>query len=192
MKVVVVFHSVCGNTYLVAKAFQEELTSAGHEVGLCRVADPDWAEKPDVPEAARAVLGAMRKVPEAKPQDLLDADIVIMGSPTYFGNVTAELKAFMDATGGLWFQGKLVGKKLFAYASAGNAEGGGDLCLQTIHTYGKYMGMLSVPLPVSALPGENVPALGIIQYSNGKYAEVLDGKTARAVKNCCVFLSKIL
>jgi NAD(P)H dehydrogenase (quinone) len=189
MKVAIVFHSVCGNSYLVAKAFRDGLASVGHQVGLFRVADPDWAEKPDVPDAAKAVLSAMRRVPEAKPEDLLDADLVIMGSPTYFGNVTAEMKTFMDATGGLWFQGKLVGKKLFPYASAGNTEGGGDLCLQAIHTYGKYMGMLGVPLPVGTLPGDNICALGVIQYSNGKYAEVLDEKTARVVKNCCTFLS---
>lgn len=192
MKVAVVFHSVCGNAYLVAKAFTDGLAAIGQETAMFRVADPDWSAKPDVPEGARVVLAAMMKVPEARPENLLSADLIIMGSPTYFGNVTAEMKAFMDATGGLWFQGKLVGKKLFAYASAGNAEGGGDLCLQAIHTYGKYMGMLSVPLPVSTLPGENTPALGIIQYSNGKYAEVLDERTARVVKSGCLYLTRLI
>ena len=163
MKAAIVFHSVCGNDYLVAKKFADALTASGVQIGLYRVADPGWVEKTDLSTVARENLYAMRTLPEATPQVLLEADLVVMGSPTYFGNVSAQMKAFMDATGGLWIKGKLAGKKFAAFTSAGNAEGGGDLCLQTLHTYGKYMGMLSVPLPVKTLPGENTPALGVIQ-----------------------------
>ena len=177
MKAVIVFHSVCGNDYLVAKAFYQALKARGVDTGLFRVFDASWVEKPDLSVKAKQVVQAMRSLPEAEPQVLLDADLVIMGSPTYFGNVSAQMKAFMDATGCFWVQGKLSGKKFAAFTSAGNAEGGGDLCLQALHTYGKYMGMLSVPLPVKTLPGENLPALGVIHYSNGKYGEELDGKT---------------
>ena len=154
---------------------------------MYRVADSDWVKRPDVPEPARAVLESMLKIPEAKPENLIGADLIILGSPTYFGNVSAEMKAFMDSTGGMWVQGQLVGKKLFAYTSAGNTEGGGDLCLQSIHNYGKYMGLHSVPLPRNILSGENVPALGIIHYSNGKYAESLDTRTEKIVQNCCIY-----
>lgn len=189
MKVVIIFHSVCGNCYLVARSFRENLAGSC-QVVICRVADSDWVRKPDVPEPAQAVLESMLTVPEARPQDLLDADLIILGSPTYFGNVSAEMKAFMDSTGGMWVQGQLAGKKLFAYTSAGNSEGGGDLCLQAIHNYGKYMGLLSMPLPRNILNGENVPALGIIHYSNGKYAESLDARTEKIVKNCCIYWTK--
>jgi NAD(P)H dehydrogenase (quinone) len=189
MRIVTVIHSVCGNTYLVAKAFQEEFLKAGREVSLLRVADPSWTEKPDLSDKAREVLSAMRALPEAKPVDLLSADMILMGSPTYFGNVSAQMKAFMDSTGGVWFKGQLVGKKFAAFASAGNTEGGGDLCLAALHTYAKYMGMFCAPLPVTTLPGENVNALGIIQYSNGKYAETLDPKTRRIVSAFVHFLA---
>jgi NAD(P)H dehydrogenase (quinone) len=191
MKAAIVFHSIYGNDYLMAREFASSLKSAGVDVGLYRVADPDWVEKPDVPERTREVLREMMNVPEAKPKVLEDADLVILGSPTYFGNVTAEMKAFMDSTGGLWFHGKLIGKKCAAFTSAGNAEGGGVLCLQAIHTYAMYMGLACLPVPVTLVPGENWPALGIIHYSNGKPGEALDTKTERAIRNYCAFLTKI-
>lgn len=191
MKVAIVFHSVCGNTYLMAKAFGEGMSSLGQDVRIYRVNDPDWALKAGTPEKAEEHLASMMKLPVATPEALLDVDFVILGSPTYFGNVTAEMKTFMDSTGGLWFHGKMIGKKCAAFASAGNTEGGGVLCLQAIHTYAKYMGMLAYPVPVTLVPGEGWPALGIIQYSNGKYAEHLDPKTERAIKNHCAFLSRM-
>jgi NAD(P)H dehydrogenase (quinone) len=190
MKAVVVFHSVYGNDYLMAQAFASGLRSAGCAVGVYRVPDPDWVEKPDISEKARGVLRDMMSVPEVKPKALEDADLVVLGSPTYFGNVTAEMKAFMDSTGELWFHGKLIGKKCAAFTSAGNTEGGGVLCLQAIHTYAMYMGMMCVPVPVTLVPKENWPALGLIHYSNGKQAEVLDEKTERAIKNYCSYLAK--
>ncbi|NLE64844.1 MAG: flavodoxin family protein [Elusimicrobia bacterium] len=191
MKVGIVFHSVCGNTYLMARAFEKALTDLGHSVILSRVADPAWVEKQDVPDGARVVLREMQEVSLASPDLLLDRDLVLMGSPTYFGNVSAQMKTFMDSTGGLWVRGKLIGKTSAAFVSAGNAEGGGDLCLQAIHTYARYMGMAVVPAPVSLVPGENWPALGVIQYSNGKYGETLDPKVARAITNFSAHLSRI-
>ncbi len=184
-KAVIVFHSVCGNDYLVALKFSESFMSLGFDVAFYRVSDQTWVEKPDLSDMAKGHVRAMRALPEATPGVLESADIIIMGSPTYFGNVSAPMKAFMDATGGLWFKGKLAGKKFVAFTSAGNPEGGGMLTLQALHTYGLYMGMHSVPLPVNTLPGENLPSLGVIHYSNGKYAEVLDEKTKRTIEAFC-------
>ena len=182
MKVRIVFHSVCGNTYLMARAFERVLTDCGSEVLLRRVADTDWVEKPDVPQNVRHILAEMRALPEAKPEDLLQADLVLMGSPVYFGNVSAELKAFIDSTGSLWFQGKMTGRKFAAFVSAGNAEGGGDLALQALHTYATYMGMLTVPLPIRLSSGKNTNAFGIIQYSDGKVTDVLDANTTGLIE----------
>ncbi len=190
MKIAIVFHSVCGNDHLVAKKFCDELQRLGAGASLYRVHDPSWKEMPDLSSAVRDNLRAMRALPEATPQALLDADLVIMGSPTYFGNVSAPMKTFMDSTGGLWVKGQLEGKMFAAFTSAGNPEGGGDLCLQALHTYAKYMGMLSVPLPVTAVAGVNTPALGVIHYSAGKYAEILDQGTARLISAFSSFLRR--
>ena len=185
MKVVIIFHSVCGNTFLMAKAFELALINSGHNVVLKRVIDADWIEKTDLPTAVSNLLRTINSIPEAKPEDLLNADIILMGGPVYFGNVSAELKAFMDSTGGLWFQGKLTGKKFAAFVSAGNSEGGGDLALRALHTYAAYMGMVSLPVSSRILPGENINALGVIQYSNGKYSTELDDKSTRLIEQWC-------
>lgn len=181
MNIVIVFHSVCGNTYQTAQAFERALTISGNQVILRRVDDHDWIEKPDITDDARLVLAEMQKVAVATPDDLIQADLILMGSPVYFGNVSAEIKAFMDSTGALWFQGKLTGKYFAAFVSAGNSEGGGDLALSAMHLYAKYMGMLGVPLPVTVMSGHNGSALGVIQYSNGKIAVNVDDKTNQLI-----------
>ncbi|MBF0618569.1 MAG: flavodoxin family protein [Candidatus Omnitrophica bacterium] len=188
MKVAIVIHSMSGNTYLMGRAFADELKQLGAEVALLRVVDQDWVEKEGLSDAARQNVSAFRALPEATAASLEAADLIVMGCPTYFGNVTGKIKVFMDTTGGLWFHAKLAGKKFAAFTSAGNTEGGGDLCLQAFHTYAKYMGMLVVPCPVRILPGENVNVLGVIQYSSGKPAEILDDKTARLIRNMAAFL----
>ena len=190
MRITVVVHSVCGNSYLIARGFADVFSAAGHDVLLRRVTDTDWVEKPELSQQARELLGKMRSLSEAVPEDLAGADLILMGCPVYFGNVTAEMKALMDATGGLWFQGKLTGRRFAAFVSAGNAEGGGDLALQALHTYARYMGMTSFSLPVNILPGENTNALGLIQYSGGKVAEKLDDRTSRVIERWAAHLTK--
>lgn len=191
MNIMIIFHSVCGNDYLVAKKFEEEFKVLGANVTLWRTADQGWVEKPGLTPEAQANVHAMRAVPIATGEAMLKADGIIMGSPTYFGNVSASMKAFMDSTGKIWHEGGLAGKKFAAFTSAGNTEGGADLCLQALHTYAKYMGMIAVPLPITVMPGEHTNALGILQYSQGKYAEALDPLTARAVKGFAAFFLRV-
>ncbi|MEI8013049.1 MAG: NAD(P)H-dependent oxidoreductase [Candidatus Omnitrophota bacterium] len=190
MNIAIIFHSVCGNNYLVARKFEEELKGLGASVVLLRTPDQGWTEKSGLAPDVQANLRAMRAVPIATGDAMLKADRVIMGSPTYFGNVSASMKAFMDSTGKIWVEGGLSGKKFAAFTSAGNTEGGGDLCLQALHTYAQYMGMLSVPMPVTVVP-EHTNALGIIHYSQGKYAEALDPLTSGMIKGFSSFLMKV-
>lgn len=190
MKCVIVHHSVCGNTYLLGNEFAKALRSLGHEVSFYRVADPDWVEKPDVSPEEKKILADMRALSEAKPDHLKDADVIIVGSPTYFGNVTAEMKTFMDSTGGLWIKGLLAGKRFAAFATAGNPEGGADLCLQAIVTWGLYMGMLPVPVPVPMCQGVSMTAAGVVHYSKGKYAANPDPALAGLVGRFAAHLTK--
>jgi NAD(P)H dehydrogenase (quinone) len=181
MKVTIVFHSVCGNDYLLAKKFQQAFTGNNHTAQLYRVRDEDWTEQADCPEPAKKVLAEMQTVAIAKPEHLLEADLIVMGSPTYFGNVSAEVKTFMDETSCYWFEAKLAGKKFMAFSSVGNPEGGGDLCLQALHTYAKYMGFCCISLPANILPGQTSNAYGVLHYSLGQYAQSLDDKTAQII-----------
>ena len=182
MRIAIIFHSVCANNYLVAKTFHESLKKKGQDVSLFRVADPDWIKQEDVPLAAKENLENMMNIPIATPEVMLESDLIIMGSPTYFGNVSAEMKAYMDSVAKYWIKAQLAGKKLAAFTSAGNPQGGGDLCLQAIHTFGMYMGMLCVSVPTTLIPDENIHPFGIIHYSYSKYGEKLDNKTQIAIE----------
>lgn len=181
MKVSVIFHSVCGNTYLMAKEFNKSFVNKNQDVSLCRVADSDWQKQVDVLPEAGEHLEEMMKLPVATPEIMFKSDLVIIGSPTYFGNVSGEMKAFMDSIAIYWFEAKLAGKKLAAFTSAGNPQGGGGLCLQAIHTFGQHMGMISIPVPVNLMPGADLSSYGIIHYSNATYVKSLDEKAVESI-----------
>ena len=182
MKATILFHSVCGNTYLMAKKFNQCLIDNGQNSELLRIQDDDWTTKDDWSDKTKEVMNEMSQEPQASPDLMLDSDLIIMGSPTYFGNVSGEMKTFMDSTAGHWIQAKLFGKKFAAFASAGNTEGGASFCLHALQTYAIYMGMLIVPVPTTLIPKTNVAAHGLIQYSNASYAEVLDDTTSLSIE----------
>ncbi|MCK5494256.1 MAG: NAD(P)H-dependent oxidoreductase [Candidatus Omnitrophica bacterium] len=182
MKISIIFHSVCANNYLMAKAFYECLKAKGQDVFLYRVADSDWTKQENMPPIAEGNLENMINLPVATPEAMLESGLIVMGSPTYFGNVSAEMKVYMDSVAKYWMKAELAGKRLVAFTSAGNPQGGGDLCLQAIQTFGMYMGMLCIPVPTTLIPGENIHPFGIIHYSYSKYGEELDNKTQTAIK----------
>jgi NAD(P)H dehydrogenase (quinone) len=190
MRIAIIFHSVCANNYLMARVFHESLKKRGQPVASFRVNDPDWVEKEDVPPAAKKNLAGMMSLPVATPEVMLESDLVIMGSPTYFGNVSGEMKVYMDSVARYWVKAQLAGKKFAAFTSVGNPQGGGDLCLQAIHTFGMYMGMLCMPVPTTLIPHDNIHPFGIMHYSYGKYGEELDHKTQAAIEAFAVQLIK--
>lgn len=167
IKISIIFHSVCGNTYLIAKSFHDCLKAQGKNVELYRIEDDDLEKWVTAFPVAREYFDEISKIPIAQPEVMLQSDHIILGSPTYFGNVSSEMKAYMDSASVFWIDGKLVGKKLTAFTSASNAEGGGDLCLQAINTFGQHMGMISIPIPANLLSNKSFPAYGFIHYSGG-------------------------
>ena len=182
MKISIIFHSVCANNYLIAKIFYKNLKTKDQNVSLYRVADSDWTKQENTPSIAKENLKNMMNLSIATPEVMLESDLVVMGSPTYFGNVSAEIKAYMDSAAKYWIKAELAGKKLVAFTSVGNPQGGGDLCLQAIQTFGMYMGMTCVPVPTTLIPNENIHPFGIVHYSYSKYGEELDNKTQTAIE----------
>lgn len=79
-------------------------------------------------------------------QDAEWADGIIFGTPTRFGNVSSELKAYVDSLGGLWFQGKLVGKTGSAFTSTSTVHGGNESTLLTMYNFMAHLGLIIVPL----------------------------------------------
>ena len=132
MKAAIVFHSICGNTYLMAKMFEEGFKAKGCDVSLLRVKDDQVSELSKENELAKENLADMLALPAAEVEDLLDKDIVVMGSPTYYGNVSAELKNLWIQLVAFGLRRNMLERKLGGFTSAGNSEGGGDHCLQAI------------------------------------------------------------
>jgi NAD(P)H dehydrogenase (quinone) len=95
----------------------------------------------------------------------LEADLVLLGSPTYFGALSGKMKEYLESTSVYWMQSSLAGKHLIAFTTAANNEGGAHLCLQSIHTFGLHQGMFPVPLPFVIAQPLLQPAYGLVHYT---------------------------
>nr|BFE57985.1 NAD(P)H:quinone oxidoreductase [Dactylosporangium thailandense] len=152
-KVAVIYYSATGNVHALAEAVAEGALEAGAEVRLRRVPElaPDAAI--DANPAWRAHIQATPHVEVATHDDLTWADAFAFGSPTRFGNVSAQLKQFIDTTGGLWAAGRLANKAATAFTSAANAQGGNESTLLAMYNTFYHWGAFIVP------PGYTDPAI---------------------------------
>jgi NAD(P)H dehydrogenase (quinone) len=190
-KVSIVFHSVCGNNFLIAKEFYKEFQNRNVDVQMLRVNDPNLEELAKQFTIAGQYKKEISNIEEARVEKLLDSDIIIFGSPTYFGNVSGAMKAFMDSFSPYWPDAKFWGKKMFSYTTCANGEGGGDVCLNTMNIFGQHMGMMVVPVPGDLVSGQSFPAYGLIHYV-GDYSNLRpSGKIIPAIKEMTVRLIKI-
>ncbi|KHE67459.1 NAD(P)H:quinone oxidoreductase [Halobacillus sp. BBL2006] len=135
VKLAIVYYSSTGTNYKMAQWAQEAAEAAGAEVKLVRVPETAPMEAMEQnPAWKEHFLATKDVVPEAKVDDLDWADAIIFSAPTRFGNVPAQLKQFLDMTGGLWFQGKLINKVVSAMTSAQNPHGGQEATLLNLYT----------------------------------------------------------
>ena len=139
-KVAVIYYSSTGTVYELAQAIAEGARGAGAEVRLRRARELAPPEAVAQNPAWQAHLEATADVPEASVDDLEWADGVIFGTPTRYGNLAAQLKQFIDSTGGLWAQGKLADKVYSGFTSTSTAHGGQESTLlalyNTVHHFG--------------------------------------------------------
>jgi NAD(P)H dehydrogenase (quinone) len=149
MKVHVVFYSSYGHIYKMAEAIAAGAREvAGTEVKLLQVTEliPDAALEKSGMKAARA---AFAHVPVATPNDLLEADAIIFGTPTRFGNMAAQMRNFLDQTGQIWFKGGLIGKVGSVFTSTATQHGGQESTILGFHTTLLHHGMVIVGTPYS-------------------------------------------
>ena len=150
MKVQVIFHSVYGHVWKLAEAVAEGARGvSGAEVEVMQVREmlnEDILAKMGATEAKRAFA----HVPFAEPQRMAEADAVILGVGTRFGLITASMQAFIDATGGLWQTGALVGKVGSAFSSTASQHGGQETTLVRLHTFFLHQGMVVAGCPYAA------------------------------------------
>jgi NAD(P)H dehydrogenase (quinone) len=155
MKIQVIFYSMYGHVYRLAEAVAEGARQVGGaDVSLYQVAElvPEAALEKSGAKAARQ---AFAHVPFAKPDQLPDADALIFGTPTRFGNMAAQMRNFLDQTGGLWVKGSLIGKVGSVFASTGTQHGGQETTITSFHTTLLHQGMIIVGVPYSE-PGLTV------------------------------------
>jgi len=146
-KVLIVHYSMYGHIYKMAEAVAEGVREvAGCEALIKRVPEtlPDEVlEKMGALEAKKG----MAHIPVATVGDLTAADAIIFGTPTRFGNMCGQMRQFLDATGGLWLKGSLVGKVGSAFASSATQHGGQESTILSFHTTLLHQGMIVVGLP---------------------------------------------
>ena len=147
VKILVLVYSTYGHGIAMAKAAVEGAKQVeGAQVTLKRVREtlPD-----EVLEklGAKQAQEAFKDIPIADPNELAEYDGIIFSTPTRFGMMAAQMKAFLDATGGLWFQGKLVGKVGSVMTSSATQHGGQESTILNFHTVLLHHGMTIVGLP---------------------------------------------
>jgi NAD(P)H dehydrogenase (quinone) len=143
-RVLVLYYSSYGHTETMAGAVAEGAREAGAEVTIKRV--PEL-----VPEdvARQSGFKLDQSAPIATVDELADYDAIIFGVPTRFGNMSSQMKNFLDQAGGLWASGKLVGKVGAAFTSTATQHGGQESTLLSTHTVLLHLGFIIVGLPYS-------------------------------------------
>lgn len=148
-KVQVVFYSMYGHVYSMAEAIAAGAREVEDvEVALLQVPElvPDAALERTGAKAARAAFG---DIPYATVDGLAEADAIIFGTPTRFGNMAAQMRNFLDQTGQLWAKGRLIGKVGSVFVSTATQHGGQETTITSFHTTLLHHGMVIVGVPYS-------------------------------------------
>ncbi|MBB4930553.1 NAD(P)H dehydrogenase (quinone) [Lipingzhangella halophila] len=145
-KIAVIYYSSTGHVHQLAREVHAGAQDAGAEVRLRRAAElapqsvideePDWY----------ANQQATKDIPQASLEDLVWADAYVFGTPTRYGNVSSQLKQFLDTTGGLWFEGRLADKIVSGFTSADETHGGQETTITSMYNVFMHWGAIIVPL----------------------------------------------
>lgn len=161
-KVLIVEYSMYGHIYKMAEAVAEGVRQVeGCEALIKRVPETLSDEILGLMGALEAQKG-MAHIPVVTVDDLVAADAIIFGTPTRFGNMCGQMRQFLDATGGLWAKGALVGKVGSVFASSATQHGGQESTILSFHTTLLHHGMVVVGLPY-AFAGQ----MGVSEITGG-------------------------
>lgn len=148
-KVLIVYYSMYGHIHTMAEAVAEGARQVkGTTVKVCRVAET-------LPDAVLQKMGSLKskemmsKIPVCTVEELVSSDAILFGTPTRFGNMAAQMKTFLDATGKLWQEGSLIGKIGSVFTSAATQHGGQESTILSFHIVLLHQGMIIVGLPYS-------------------------------------------
>jgi len=153
VKLAVIYYSSTGTNYQLAKWAEEGAKELGAEVRVLKVPELAPQEAIDSNPAWKAHVEATKDVPTVTLDDLEWADAYIFSVPTRFGNMAAQMRQFLDTTGGLWFHGKLANKAVSGMTSAQNPHGGQEATILSLYTNMYHWGAIVVA------PGYTDPVL---------------------------------
>jgi len=153
----IVYYSATGTLHALALAVAEGAEKAGAEVRLRKVAETAPQAAIEADPAWEQHLRDTADVPVVELDDLAWADAVLFGTPTRFGNPAAQLKAFLDSAGPLWFAGGLAGKVYSAFTASNTAHGGQESTILALSNVFYHWGGIIVP------PGYTDP----VQFRSG-------------------------
>jgi NAD(P)H dehydrogenase (quinone) len=177
-KVLVLYYSSYGHIETMAGAVAEGAREVGAEVTIKRV-----PELVPVEVAHKAGFKLDQPASIATVQELPDYDAIIFGTPTRFGNMCAQMRNFLDQTGGLWVNDKLVGKIGSVFCSTGTQHGGQETTLTSFHTTLFHLGFVVVGVPYSCKDVLNMDEItGGSPYGASTLASA-DGKSRRVSGN---------
>lgn len=149
MRVHVIFYSTYGHVWQMAEAIADGARQVGGaEVSLFQVPEliPDEVLERIGAKAAREQFA---HIPVATPEVMLDADAILFGTPTRFGNMAAQMKNYLDQTGQMWAKGALIGKVGSVFTSTATQHGGQETTITSFHTVLLHHGFILVGLPYS-------------------------------------------
>lgn len=142
---VVVYYSATGTVFALAKAAAAAAEKAGAEVRLRKVRELAPAEAIASSEGWAAHAAATQYVVEASLEDLEWADVLLFGTPTRYGNPTAQMRQFIDTTGPLWARGLLVDKVVSSFTASSTAHGGQESTILAMNNTFYHWGAIIVP-----------------------------------------------
>jgi NAD(P)H dehydrogenase (quinone) len=183
VKVAVVYYSSTGTNAQMATAVEQGAKLAGAETRVRLIAETAPNAAIDGNPAWKAFHEAHQNDPRASLGDLEWADAVVFGTPTRFGSPASQMHAFIDTTGGLWFQGKLADKVYAGFTSAMNVHGGQESTLLALYTtFYHWGGIIVTPGytdPVVSTAGGNPYGPSVTTGHDGKGLKPEDLEHAR-------------
>ncbi|MBU5440664.1 NAD(P)H:quinone oxidoreductase [Paenibacillus sp. MSJ-34] len=175
VKLAIIYYSSTGTNYKLAEMAAEGAREAGAEVKILKVPELAPEEAINSNPAWKAHVDETKDVPTVTLADLEWADAIIFSVPTRFGVMAAQMKQFLDTTGGLWFHGKLVNKVVSAMTSAQNPHGGQEQTIMSLYTMMYHWGaIIAAPGytdPVIFAAGGNPYGTSVTVDQNGNMVE---------------------
>lgn len=170
-RIAVIYYSATGTNESTARAVADGAEAAGHEVRLRLVRENAPTEAIASNPAWKAFHERMASQPVAEIADLEWADAIVFGSPTRYGNIAAQLKAFIDSTGGIWAKGGLANKVYAGFTSSMNAHGGQESTLLALYnSFYHFGGFIVTPGytdPVTFASGGNPYGVSVTTGTSG-------------------------